>query len=188
MNGLSHLLTTNKLRTTKITYIMQQYTILLCHSQSENVANWQAEITKFTDAKAVVWYYDKIEFLNITGEWTGRDVSEIVRLRIFDAEKELHVWQTNGTLKARLRTDNTGEGAEFVEARQILNGTTFNGENGDITATEDKGICYHLPFVIENYKAGMSKRIALVTRNYIDYSDIGQAGYVDSRFVQFEIF
>lgn len=149
-------------------------------------------IEKFVNAKAIVWYYDKIEFYSIeNNKWSYdlRDYNEIVRLRIFDKEKELHLWRSNGVLKGRLRNDSKGDGTDFVIAKQILNGTIFTSSGISIKATEEKDTEYDLTYKKpENISSDTKDKIALLTRNYIDYtSDINQAFYCDSRFVDFEI-
>lgn len=172
---------------------MAGYEIKHCKSDVQTlnkVPDWKAQ---FTDAKAIAWFYDAIEFYNIkTGKWNQelRNMEELVRLRIFDEQKEMHIWRSNGELKGRLRTDTIGKETSYVEVNQVMNGTKFINEgNGNIIATEEKGINYVLPFInLENIDSEKKDRIVLVTRNYIDYNDISQAGYVDCRFVKIEIY
>lgn len=167
--------------------------IVTCFSETEILKN-ENEITEkiklFKNAKAVVWYFDKIQFYKIdTYLWNSslRDFNEIVRLRLFDSEKELHLWRSNSVLQGRFRIDGKGESIEYIETRPYLNGTTFNQTFYGIIVTEDKGINYELPYVELNDLIGTKNRIALVTRNYIGYSEIRQAGIIDFRFVDFEI-
>ena len=152
-------------------------------------------INKFQNGQAVAWYYGEIVFYSLMdGNWNDslKGLNELVRLRLFDENKELHVWRSNGTLKGRLRNDSVeGEGniTEFVEAKPYLNGTSFSqSKSGSgIFATEKKGISYDLPFPELESLIGSEDRITLLTRNYIGYSDIDQAGYEDCRFVNFGI-
>ena len=152
-------------------------------------------IDAFQSGKAVAWYYGEIVFYHIEGgNWkiSMKGLDELVRLRLFDEDKELHVWRSNGILKGRLRSDSIeddGDTTEYIEAKPVLNGTTFSGsESGSgICATEKKGIRFDLPFPELEPLIGTENRITLLTRNYIGYSDIGQAGYVDCRFVKFDI-
>jgi CRISPR-associated protein (TIGR03984 family) len=151
-------------------------------------------IKTFENARAVAWYYDEIVFYRIENSTWNKEMKgldELVRLRIFDEEKELHVWLSNGQLKSRLRTDSIGEGTQFVDSRLVLNGTSFERMNHGVVATEDKGIRYELPYPKFEILVGensQKKRVAIITRNYIDHNEIGQAGYVDCRFLDFEIF
>ncbi len=149
-------------------------------------------ISEFLNAKAVVWYYDKIEFLDIeNNQWSTdlRNYDEIVKLRVFDKDKELHLWRSNCVLKGRLRHDKQGTGTDCVTAKQILNGTEFKNDGDGIIAAEEKGTNYYLPYKdLKSISSDSKDRIVLVTRNYIDYTkDINQAYYCDSRFVDFEI-
>jgi CRISPR-associated protein (TIGR03984 family) len=171
---------------------MRQYDIENCKSKldflDEN-SDWQKKINSYTDAKAVVWYYDEIVFYSIEkGKWSKglKGIDEVVRLRIFNKDNELHIWRSNGVLKGRLREDTAGKDTEYVQTNQILNGTKFKDKETGILATEEKGINYDLPYG-ELKGAKDDDRIALVTRNYIGYTGIDQAGYIDCRFVDFKI-
>ncbi len=113
----------------------------------------------------------------------------IQKIRIFNKEEEVYFWRTTidgkRVLKGRHRKDNNGELQPVVEANQILFGTTSTDlKNGFTKLTEDRGTEVILPFTnidIDN----KDKRMAIRTRNYIGYNEIGQAGYVDCRFVEF---
>lgn len=146
-----------------------QYTIIPAKSEvkdnlTENV--FAAYISKFEEANAIVWYYDKIVFLQ-NKDWVNelKDLSAVVRLRLFDTEKELHIWQSNGELKGRFREDGKGDACEYVESKQILNWNESLKDLGFDKTNVDKA------------------KVKLIARNYIDCSDIGQAGYVDCRFI-----
>ncbi|MDZ4711297.1 MAG: CRISPR-associated protein Csx19 [bacterium] len=114
----------------------------------------------------------------------------VQKLRMFNDKKEIFFWRTERGWKARLRVD--GEGGEMVnavEANQVLFGTTGTINDGFITLREDRGTEIELPFEINNfsddYKKDKSNRVKIKTINYIDHNELGQAGYVDSRFVKF---
>ena len=152
-------------------------------------------INAFLSGKAVAWYYGEIVFYKIeNGNFNvTKRLDELVRLRLFDEDKELHIWRSNGILKGRLRSDSIegdGDTTEYIEAKPLLNGTSFfpSRSGSGIYATEKKGISYDLPFPeLEPLIGTEENRITLLTRNYIGYFDIGQAGYVDCRFVKFDI-
>lgn len=175
----------------------QQYKIEKCNSKvglinpSDNLMDY---FKRFSKAKAIVWYEDRIIFYNIVkSEWNEEigNINEIVRFRLFDEEKELHLWRSNGILKGRIRIDSTGDDTEFVTANPILNGSNFTQPKNEnyLIAWEDKGTRFQLPY-LEEFQAlieNKENRLALVTRNYIDYSPVGQSGYIDSRFVNLKI-
>lgn len=142
------------------------------------------------EAKAVVWYYDKIEFYEFNDgkfDYGTRKVDELVRLRIFNKDRELHIWQSNRILKGRLRIDGEGEEIKYVLAGQIMNGTLFTTKDNFLQVTEEKGTDYKLPFTEFLNKDKEIERLKLVTRNYIGYNKINQAGYVDCRFEEIKI-
>ena len=117
--------------------------------------------TLFDKATFVVWQHHGVFIGNLLDdtelsklyEWT--DESNIVRIRAFDEDKEVHLWRTSNGVIGRIRTDNKGqEEIEYVETSMKL-------------------------------RSEIDKNKFLTTRNYIGYNSIGQAGYVDSRFVEF---
>ena len=145
------------------------------------------QIELFSNAKAVAWYFDKIVFYSIVNSvWVDQKVElkYLVRLRLFNKDKELHVWRSNRILKARIRVDNDGPDVLCVDAMPVLNGTHFISQPTGIEATEEKGTRYFLPYP-ELKIPVHSERIRLLTRNYIGWDEIEQAGYIDSRFLDF---
>lgn len=149
-----------------------------------------SSLKSFTEAKAVAWYYDEIVFLRCNNNaWFPHQPvwEKLVRLRVFNMEKELHIWRSNGQLKGRLRVDGTGEDSRAVDARLVLNGTSLQPTGDGITSSERNGTHYVLPYPELQKEIGVNKRVLLLTRNYIGYADNGQAGYTDSRFIDFII-
>jgi len=107
-------------------------------------------------------------------------------MRVFNENKEFYLWKISENLfNGRLRIDNQGEEKDVVNAEQILWGTMVKSlDNNWSRIYEERGTELIIPFdnlAIDNHK----KRIKIKTRNYIDYNELGQAGYVDSRFVSF---
>ena len=157
------------------------------------VQGWDDVTSNFNgeDAKAVVWYYDKIEFYQLSNgvfDYGERTIDEVVRLRLFNERKEVHIWRSNGILKGRLRDDSAGDEIEYVRAEQIMNGTTFTTNGKILNVTEEKGTNYELPFADLLNKDNLIERLKLITRNYIGYNDqTWQAGYIDSRFEEIEV-
>ncbi len=113
------------------------------------------------------------------------------RLRVFNQERELFIWRAQGGFRWRLRIDDGtgdtqdgGKEVDVVEAEQILWGTRAESIcEGWTRIYEDRGTEIILPG--ENLNVDLDNRVKLVTRNYIEYNDLGQAGYVDCRFVKF---
>lgn len=115
--------------------------------------------------------------------------------RIFDDESECHIWR-NGEDSAdlyrlRIRVDEEDEKEELnaVEAKQLLWGSKLEDspENEHWKVLKEKRgieLLIHEEILPRNIQVSEQKRLWLVTRNYIDYTESGQAGYVDSRFVR----
>lgn len=113
------------------------------------------------------------------------DPKFIQKFRLFNKNKELYIWRTQGKWKARLRTDNENEtGEKVIETNQVMFGTTASVSNAFTTLTETRGTEITLPFEIKNID-DKKNRVKIKTRNYIAYNEIGQAGFNDCRFVEF---
>ena len=116
-------------------------------------------------------------------------------LRIFDEEKECFVWKSEDDdvgifrLRYRLDEEDLGQEPNALDAKQLLWGTKIasHPEAGADwkLLKEDRGvqINIHKDLLPNNYKVDTKNRLWLITRNYVDYNDVCQAGYVDSRFV-----
>ncbi|ABI69813.1 type III-D CRISPR-associated protein Csx19 [Syntrophomonas wolfei] len=117
-------------------------------------------------------------------------------LRVFNEDSECYVWKssmdTGDIFRLRIRQDeedNSGE-LEAIEARQLLWGTRLEEylENEWKLLKEERGIelRVHHSLLPDNLTLNASNRLWLVTRNYIDFNPMGQAGYGDCRFVRIE--
>ncbi|ABP66125.1 hypothetical protein Csac_0488 [Caldicellulosiruptor saccharolyticus DSM 8903] len=122
----------------------------------------------------------------------------LLRIRAFNSQKEIHIWKSQGQFKGRIREDKdieAGDGetlkkVEYIEAHQIMygNGKNVRKINEEFYEIYDsRGIKYILPSeLIRENILSKDSYFVLVTRNYIDYNEIGQAGFIDSRFVKIE--
>lgn len=117
--------------------------------------------------------------------------------RIFNADGECYVWRSGSnaanTYGLRIRHDeeDPSEPVNAVEAKQLLWGTCLLDSPLDPdwkVLKEDRGIelLIHQSLLPGNIRVTPENRLWLVTRNYIGYSDVGQVGYIDSRFVTIE--
>lgn len=126
------------------------------------------------------------------------DPGHIIKIRVFNENKELFIWKTSEGFNYRLREDDQtieqGEEkngfftVDVVEASQILWGTKAKKKNNGFTLiSEERGTELILPFPYSKLEDvdDEENRVFLKTRNYVDYNDIGQATYVDSRFMGF---
>lgn len=116
-------------------------------------------------------------------------------IRVFDQDCECYVWKSSmdeeGVFRLRIRSDEEDENGrlEAVEARQLLWGTYLEDAKdegkGWTMLKEKRGIelRIHSTLIPEGAHIDERNRFWLVTRNYIDYTPSGQAGYADYRFV-----
>jgi CRISPR-associated protein (TIGR03984 family) len=120
------------------------------------------------------------------------ELDKIEELRIFDSERELHIWrQSDGKggsfLKGRLRIDNPEEDESelsyYRDAEQLLFGNKPEHFKEDFTfLKEDRGFGVIVPdSLLSELKD--NPRLYLCTRNYLEEWDNGQLSYCDSRFM-----
>jgi CRISPR-associated protein (TIGR03984 family) len=139
-------------------------------------------VVAYMDYTVLAGRYENAKFIFYKGETLEQKYLQ--RIRVFNKTEELLIWRTGNEFKGRLRIDGDGENTDAVEAHQVLFGTDKKSL-GDFTEIyEARGTKIILPFsdlIIDNKR----KRIFIKTRNYIDYNEIHQATYVDTRFVTF---
>ena len=131
-----------------------------------NQAVLESEINAFGEGCLIIWTHENITIQNKKIP----DISEIVELRIFNADKELLVKRIGKDLFYRLK-DDTGKAAgteDYVEKQAVVRGNI--AEKVKVVSSD----------------LALSKTIAILKREYIDYNYLGVAGYVDSRFVNFK--
>lgn len=101
-------------------------------------------------------------------------------LRVFDRDQELYIWRTAPEhFNYRYRVDGEGETVDVVETSHLLWGRIVKYENRWASLAEERGIKLRIPVA----DANIGERLWLKTRNYITYNELGQAGYVDCRFL-----
>jgi CRISPR-associated protein (TIGR03984 family) len=151
---------------------------------------------EFTEAKAVCWMHYGLFFCKIKSGHLILDKEHIenfnkhlMRLRVFAEDKELHIWRSGSSLLSRMRDDKAGEKKiPYLDSDLILWGTraSFDPETNITTVSEDRGTSFKMPFFDREIKLDnkhVIKRIILRTRNYLCFNKLGQAGYVDCRFM-----
>jgi len=117
---------------------------------------------------------------------SGYSFTRMQKMRIFNENEELYIWNTANKYKARYRKDNEGDNCHVLDARQVLTGTDKEElNNGFCRIFEKRGFELTLPDFGFEMPTNGNKRIAVLTRNYIGYTGNGQAGYKDCRFVNF---
>ncbi len=117
------------------------------------------------------------------------ELKYVQRLRVFDRQKELLVWRTNGAWQGRLRCDNEGERfEEVVVAHQMLFGTKGRRLDSPFAEIkEDRGTKLILPLAEISFdgEEKLDDRVFIKTHNYVKTNAVHQATYYDCRFVAF---
>jgi CRISPR-associated protein (TIGR03984 family) len=143
----------------------------------------EAYIVAYLDYKVLIGKANGGKFKFYEGETF--DPKFLQKMRIFNEKQELSLWrQSENTFSARRRIDDVGKDEYCVEANQLLLGNKLEQiDNNWILLKEARGTEIYIPYKL---KDADSNRIRIKTRNYIDYNEIGQEGYVDCRFLAFE--
>lgn len=118
----------------------------------------------------VYWQFNKIYIGKISNQvidWADDQptINEqyLVRLRVFNEKGEMHFWRNGAIVEGRYRSDTEGASAAYIDTGMKLRGGFAQRQ------------------VLES-----EQLVGIVTRNYIEYNtETAQAGYVDSRFVNF---
>lgn len=121
----------------------------------------------------------------------------LLSLRVFTQDKEFYMWQSDreepGLFRYRLREDKEADREECnvqeaIETCQMLWGSSlkFYQARPDWALLQEKrGTSLRITSDLINLgKIGKDNRLWLITRNYINYTPVGQAGYIDSRWVK----
>jgi len=145
-----------------------------------------SNVVAWLDYKVLIGLWQNQDFLFHENETF--DLKYVQRLRVFDKQKELLVWRSNGGWKGRLRIDDQGEETDVVVAHQLLFGTRGERLSPQFAKLEeDRGTTLVLPLKDIDFdeKDNPSTRVFIKTRNYIKINAVHQAGYCDCRFVAF---
>jgi len=144
-------------------------------------------IVAYLDYKVLIGTYENDDYNFYENE--AIEAKYIQRLRVFNESKELHLWRTSEGLKGRLRMDSEENGSEVVDAYQVLFGTRSEPSGNYTKISEERGTELFLPFhdLEIDVKKEKRIRIAVKTRNYIDYNNVFQATYIDCRFMGFHL-
>lgn len=143
---------------------------------SSTPAEWSSLEVIFQSIRngwAILWQHHSVftgEVVDGKVQWLGGepelDDIHLVRFRAFNEDREYHFWRSGQEIKGRLRSDGPGVNTEYMDTAMVLR---------SMVAKPLKSL--------QEFTEG---EISICTRNYVGYnSDTCQAGYVDSRFVNF---
>lgn len=108
------------------------------------------------------------------------DLKYLIKIRLFNQDKELFCWRKNNLFDGRLRIDMKGSEIDVIDASQILVGTKSKIlDNQYSLLSEDRGRELIIPTIIKKNRA------SLITRNYIGYTNNMLATFIDCRFLDF---
>lgn len=139
-------------------------------------------------ASLVVWQRHQISW----GRWDGSslvfanqealDENQILEIRVFNENEELHLYRHHGAYEGRYVCDGTGEVQSHVDTLSRLWGHKTAHDGSFVTLKDSERF---LSMTVPCQEK--ADYYGLVTRSYIDVdSDTGQAGYSDYRFVRIE--
>jgi CRISPR-associated protein (TIGR03984 family) len=142
-------------------------------------------IDEFPQKNAIILFYKYNEVIfgkYLNGELeipSGTEVtlSEIVELRAFSTEAELHLWTYNRQKLWRLRIDGVGDICNVYDETHILWGTKVEHESDLIE--EFRGMRFTLPVKITNAALPLKYRV----RNYFTFDEDGLIQFIDGRLI-----
>lgn len=143
-------------------------------------------VIAYLDYKVLIGRYDGQSFEFYENEQF--EPKYLQKLRVFDENREVLMWRKGeNTFKSRTRIDGEGDPVDYIQAEQVLWGIPTEEKlyAGWSKMSEARGAELILPIDELYLKVGPRGRVKIVTRNYIGFNDLGQAGFVDCRFVKF---
>lgn len=137
------------------------------------------KVNAIQDGFAIFWLYHNLCLARICdgqlafAETPGRyELRDIARVRLFDSEREFHIWRSGPQLKGRELIGTRSGYPAFTETQLRVVGKV---------AEQVLRLC---PELLDP-KGRAEDQIAVRTRDYIDFNEIGQATYVDSQLLGF---
>lgn len=135
-------------------------------------------ISEFNEGYVLTWLYDGLYVHKIGNNkfvYKSNDIDDLLRMRIFKKDREIHIWRQGAILKMRDRSADAEDSGQTEQAQMVVVGKVTE----QLAQLDSK-------FVLD----GDDKdhyRIVINTEHYIDFNEQGLAGYVDCRFIDFEI-
>ena len=156
-----------------------------CAAEPEAIVSAIREIFEGREALAFLWMAntavwgkwtgDTLDFVSIE-QWSPKYLAE---LRVFSEDAEIRFLRSGDTLRYRCISAAEEEGKDYVDSLAPFYGEAKEKDGRLSVVDEDRKLSMEIPLPYD----GKSKTYGLATRNYIGQNEIGQAGYVDSRFL-----
>ena len=156
-----------------------------CAAEPEAVIAAVREAFGGREAMAFLWMANTA----VWGKWTGENLDffnidrwspkYLVELRVFSEDAEIRFVRSGDTLRFRCISLAKEAGKDYVDSLAPFYGEAQEKDGHLIVADEARKLSMEIPVPHD----GNSKTYGLATRNYIGQNEIGQAGYVDSRFM-----
>lgn len=147
-----------------------------------NLKKDKYEFKSYEDLLQDVKKYDyviiyKLDCVKILKSSDVDNLDELLELRAFNEEGELHIIVDGERVIGRTITDGVGEEHEYVDETHLLWGEAKQYKDGYTLLSEDRGNKLSVPFEVEN-----GKRAFIVVRNYLSNT---QFAFDDYRMVKF---
>lgn len=149
----------------------------------------KAASEKIIDGFCVIYSSDGIISgrLKVCNLELSREISgTLISARFFNNHREMKIWKSGNKFQARIIDDTQGKTTLTVDSRHLIYGTDFKSlKEGFTTLLEARGVEFSAPIKCE---VDTEKRLYLLTRNYLNYTNNGLVNIYDSRFLEFKIF
>lgn len=146
----------------------------------------ESSVVAYLDYKVLFGKFENNSILFYENE--KPEIKFLQKIRVFNENEEIYFWKNGNSFNSRYVKDKEGNGQYVLDANNYLYGTIRDKLDENFSKlTEDRGteIIFPIPDLKEN--DGVFNRILkATTRNYIDYTELNQATYFDSRLVKIE--
>lgn len=127
----------------------------------------------------LVTHTDRVEFISAKDADAEQIKQNLIELRAFNEDKELHIVIQNGHIKGRIRTDGEGDETDVYDGNYLVWGKSVDGDKRRLH--DDRGIDISVPFDVDE-----SKRVFLKIRSYAK-TDGASLNFVDYRIFGVEV-
>jgi len=146
----------------------------------------ESSVVAYLDYKVLFGKFENNSLLIYENE--KPEIKFLQKIRVFNENEEIYFWKNGKSFNSRYVKDKEGNGKYVLDANNYLYGTIPDKLDENFSKLkEDRGteIIFPIPDLKEN--DGVFNRILkATTRNYIDYTKMNQATYIDSRLVKIE--
>jgi CRISPR-associated protein (TIGR03984 family) len=147
----------------------------------------ESSVVAYLDYKVLFGKFENNSILFYENE--KPEIKFLQKIRVFNENEELYFWKNGNSFNSRYVKDKEGNGQYVLDSNNYLYGTITDKLDGYFSKlTEDRGteIIFPISDLKESNNGVINRILKATTRNYIGYTKMNQATYIDSRLVKIE--